>query len=200
MNIKDLKEQVLEVCRMLPECRLVTGMAGEVSARDPFSGRIIMQPEGVPYQNMRVEDILVLNPDGSVFEGDPDRSPRVEASTHLELYKCYPHINGIVHTHAKYVNILAGQMAVIPCGITSLGRKLLLRGVEVLEYVDNGTRELAENIVPAFKKGVAAAVRNHGPFTAGETLQLALDRAIILEEICEIYYKSSLLGIPSLLD
>lgn len=199
MTITELKKEVLRVCKELPKCGLVTGTAGNVSARDPETNLVAIKPSGVPYETMEIDDIVVLNLDGSVVEKKSNRKSSFETPTHLDIYRIYPHINGVIHTHSKYVNILSSVKREIPCATTPTGRRLLLAPIPVIDFINNGTQEMADKVTPPLKDNVAVAIQNHGPFIIGETLQLALERSIALEDTSQIYYMASLLGKPSLI-
>ncbi len=199
MELKELKKQVLEVCKKLPEYQLVTGTAGNVSARDPETGLVAIKPSGVPYQTMDIDDIVVLDLNGVIIEQKAGRKSSFETPTHLEIYRRYPEINGVIHTHARYVNILSAVKDSIPCGTTPTGRRLLKEDIVVIGFINNGTQEMADTVAPALDGKTAVAIQNHGPFTVGETVQLALERAVALEDTSQIYYMASLLGTPSLI-
>lgn len=199
MNIIKLKTEVLNVCKKLPEYGLVTGTAGNVSARDPETGLVAIKPSGVPYQHMDLDDIIVLTASGDIVEKKADRKSSFETPTHLEIYRRYPNINGVIHTHSKFVNTLACVMDEIPCATTPTGLRLLLKPIPVIGFINNGTQEMADKVAPTLDGNVAVAIRNHGPFTVGETLKLALERAVALEDTSQIYFQASLLGKPTLI-
>lgn len=194
-----LKQSTLDVCRKLPLLDLVTGTAGNVSARDPESGLIAIKPSGLPYGEMVLDDILLLSPDGEVLEAAEGRKPSYETPTHLEIYRRFGDVNGVVHTHGRYVNILGSLREVIPCGATPTTVRLLLDDIPVIPFIDNGTQEMADQVAPAVGGRAAVVIRNHGPFLVGGTVGLALERAVALEDACEFFYKASLLGSPSLI-
>ena len=199
MEIIELQSLVLNVCRKLPELRLVTGTSGNVSARDPETGFVAIKPSSVPYDQMEVDDIIVMTLSGEIIADKAGRKPSIEAPTHLEIYRRLPGVNGVIHSHSKFVNILSSVRDEIPCATTSTGLRMLKKPIPVIDYVDNGTQEMADAVAPIFEKNVAVAIRNHGPFIVGESLQLALERTIALEDTSEIYFQASLLGTPSLI-
>lgn len=199
MEVIELQSLVLGVCKKLPEYGLVTGTGGNVSARDPETGFVAIKPSDFPYDQMEVDDIIVLKVSGEVIAEKADRKPSSETPTHLEIYRRYPEVNGVIHSHSKYVNILSSVRDEIPCATTPTGIMLLKNPIPVIGFIDHGTHEMASIVAPWLKKNVAVAIRNHGPFIIGETLQLALDRTVALEDTSQIYFQASLLGTPSLI-
>ncbi len=199
MDIQELRQQVLDICKKLPLFGLVTGTAGNVSARDQDTGLVAIKPSGVPYESMVPEDIVVLRLDGSIVECRGGLKSSFETPTHLEIYRRYEQIGGIIHTHAKYVNTIGCVFDEIPCGTTPTGVRLLKQNVPVIDFINNGTQEMADRVAPVLADHVAVEIRNHGPFTIGETVQLALERAVALEDTSEIFFQASLLGTPSLI-
>lgn len=199
MNIIELKTEVLSICKKLPQCGLVTGTAGNVSARDSETGLVAIKPSGVPYEEMELDDIVVLTLSGDIIEKKGNRKSSFETPTHLEIYRRYPNVNGVIHTHSKFVNTLSSVMDEIPCATTPTGIRLLLKPIDVIDFINNGTQEMADKVAPSLESSVAVAIRNHGPFTVGETVQLALERAVALEDTSQLYFQASLLGTPSLI-
>ena len=96
--VKELKKQVLLANLALPEQGLVKYTWGNVSARDPETGLVVIKPSGVPYEDMTEDDMVVLDMDGQVVQGS--LRPSSDAPTHLALYQAFPQIGGIVHTHS----------------------------------------------------------------------------------------------------
>lgn len=199
MELIELQSLVLSICKKLPQLGLVSGTEGNVSARDPETGFIAIKPSSFPYDQMEVDDIIILALSGEIIAQKTARRPSFETSTHLEIYRRSPEVNGVIHSHSKYVNILSSVRDEIPCATTPTGLNLLKRPIPVIDFVDYGTQEMAEMVAHSLQKNVAVAIRNHGPFITGENLQLALDRTVALEDTSEIYFMASLLGTPSLI-
>ena len=199
MDVIDLQSLVLGVCKKLFEYGLVTGTGGNVSGRDPETGLIAIKPSEYPYDRMEADDIIVLTLSGEVIAQKAERRPSSETPTHLEIYRRFPKVNGVVHSHSKFVNILSSVRDEIPCATTPTGIMLLKNPIPVIDFIDHGTLEMASIVTPWLEKNVAVSIRNHGPFIIGESLQLALDRTVALEDTSEIYFQASLLGTPSLI-
>ena len=112
MNLQDLKQQVLHANLELPRLGLVSFTWGNVSARDAASGAIVIKPSGMPYESMTADDMVVVDPDGRVLEGT--RKPSSDLATHLELYRAFPAIGGVVHTHSNWATVWAQACRDIP--------------------------------------------------------------------------------------
>lgn len=195
----DLQSLVLSICKKLPELGLVSGTEGNVSARDPETGFVGIKPSSFPYDQMEADDIIIMTVSGEIITNKNDRKPSFETSTHLEIYRRFPDVNGVIHSHSKFVNILSSVRNEIPCATTPTGLHLLKKPVPVIEFVDYGTQEMAERVAHSLDRSVAVAIRNHGPFIIGENLELALQRTVALEDTSQIYFMASLLGTPSLI-
>ncbi|MCR5136337.1 MAG: class II aldolase/adducin family protein, partial [Oscillospiraceae bacterium] len=111
--MEELKQQVCEANLLLPKYGLVTFTWGNVSGIDRESGLFVIKPSGVDYDGMRPEDMVVVDLCGKVVEGK--WKPSSDTATHLELYKAFPEIGGIVHTHSSYATSWAQAGRDIPC-------------------------------------------------------------------------------------
>jgi L-ribulose-5-phosphate 4-epimerase len=107
-----LKQQVLHANLELPRLGLVAFTWGNVSARDAATGAIAIKPSGLPYDNMKAEDMVVVDADGRVLEGK--RKPSSDLATHLELYRAFPSAGGVVHTHSIWATVWAQACREIP--------------------------------------------------------------------------------------
>ena len=192
--LEKLKQTVYEQNIALKKSGLVVLTWGNVSARDAETGFVVIKPSGVPYESMRAEDMVVTDLDGNVVEGA--YRPSSDLPTHLYLYKAYPTLGGIVHTHSTYATAFAQS-----------GRALTAYGTTHADafYGDVPvTRSLTqEEIESAYEKntGVVIAeavsdadaipgilVKNHGVFTWGNTAEKAVENAITLEEVAKMAY------------
>ena len=111
--LEELKRQVCEANLLLPKYNLVTFTWGNVSGIDREKGLFVIKPSGVEYDGMRPEDMVVVDLDGKVVEGK--WKPSSDTATHLELYKAFPALGGIVHTHSSYATSWAQAGRDIPC-------------------------------------------------------------------------------------
>ncbi len=191
--LAEIVKEVYEANMMLPAHGLVLFTWGNVSAKDPGSGYIIIKPSGVSYDRMAKEDMVVVDMDGRVIEGR--YRPSSDTLTHLELYKRYPEIGGIVHTHSTYATSWAQAGMAIPCYGTThadyfYGEIPCTRGLhreEMKDYEKNtGTviMEALENKEIMSVPGVVC--KNHGAFSWGKDAFEAVHNAVVLEEVARM--------------
>ncbi|EXU76910.1 L-ribulose-5-phosphate 4-epimerase [Erwinia papayae] len=194
MSLQMLKQQVLEANLALPRHQLVTFTWGNVSAIDRDSNQVAIKPSGVEYDNMTVEDIVVLDLEsGRVIEGK--KKPSSDTATHLALYRAFNDIGGIVHTHSRHATIWsqAGQdlpalgtthadyfYGTIPC------TRLMTEQEIVNDYEHNTGQVIIETfqsrgISPTDIPGVL--INAHGPFAWGKDASAAVHNAVVLEEV-----------------
>lgn len=212
--IEELKRQVYEANMDLPKHGLVTFTWGNVSGIDRASGYIVIKPSGVEYDKLTPKDMVVIDLEGNKIEGN--YNPSSDTETHLELYKSFPSIGGIVHTHSTWATSWAQSGRNIPCYGTTHADYMYgeipcvrcLTKEEVQEEYEKNTGRL---IVSHFRDkdyGAMPAVlcKNHGPFTWGKDAKEAVHNAVVLEEVakmaanCEIINKKAEPAPKELLD
>jgi len=190
----DLKEQVFFANMSLPKYGLVTFTWGNVSGIDREKGIVVIKPSGVSYDSMKADDMVVLDLDGNVIEGR--YKPSSDTPTHLELYKAFPDVKGIVHTHSTYASSYAQACSSIPAyGTThadyfygSIPCTRILTREEVTSHYEMNTGKV---IIEAFS-GLdynaipSVIVANHGPFSWGSSPDNAVHNAVVLEEIAKM--------------
>ena len=194
-----ITSELLGISRKLPVLGLATGSTGNVSARDPETGFIVIKCSGVSYDKMTKDDFAVLSPDGDVKKIKDGLKPSLETPTHLEVYKRYPDIHCVIHTHTKFAIILSAGESEIPCATTPTGRRLLKKPVPVIDFVENGTNEMANKVAPYFNDNVAVMIKNHGSFIVGDCTKTAFDRVVGFNDATEVYYYMKLAGKTSLI-
>ncbi len=200
--LEELKKQVYEANMLLPQYGLVTFTWGNVSAIDRESGLFVIKPSGVDYEKLSPEDMVVMNLKGERVEGS--YNPSSDTPTHLELYKAFPKMGGIVHTHSSYATSWAQSGRSIPCYGTThadyiYGTVPCLRCLnkeEIDEAYETNTGLL---IVDYFKDKEYMAVpavlcKNHGPFTWGKDAHEAVHNAVVLEEVAKMAYRTELIN------
>ena len=115
--LEQLKQEVLEANLMLPKYGLITFTWGNVSGIDRESGLIVIKPSGVEYDGMTAEDMVIVDLEGNVVEGS--LNPSSDTPTHIELYKAFPNIGGVVHTHSRWATTFAqAGISIPPLGTT----------------------------------------------------------------------------------
>lgn len=185
---------------LLPKYGLVTFTWGNVSAIDTESGLFVIKPSGVDYEKMTSADMVVMDLQGNKVEGD--LRPSSDTPTHLELYKAFPEIGGIVHTHSSYATSWAQAGRSIPCYGTThadyiYGEVPCLRCLtkeEIDEAYEENTGHLIVNEFQRMNKEVMAVpavlCKNHGPFAFGKDAMDAVHNAVVLEEVAKMAYRT----------
>ena len=190
--LESLKKRVFEQNIALVKHGLVVLTWGNVSARDLESGLVVIKPSGVPYDTMTPEDMVVVDIDGNKIEGD--LNPSSDLPTHLYLYKQYPTLGGIVHTHSTYATAFAQSgREITPYGTThadafygAVPCSRELSDEEIAEkYEWNTGKVIAETVTDA-DAIPAILVKNHGVFTWGSTPEKAVENAVTLEEVAKM--------------
>ena len=189
--LEELKKQVLEANLALPKHGLVTFTWGNVSGFDREKGLVVIKPSGIEYDGMTAEDMVVVDLDGKVVEGK--WKPSSDTDTHLELYRSFPNIGGIVHTHSRWATIYAqARRDIPPLGTTHgdyfYGAIPCTRLMTPEEIAGSYEFETGKVIVETFKDKnpneiPAVLVARHGPFTWGWDAREAVHNAVVLEEL-----------------
>ena len=190
--LEELKQKVYEANMELPRRNLVTYTWGNVSGIDREKGLIVIKPSGVEYEELTPEMLVVLDLEGHVVEGD--LNPSSDTKTHIELYKAFPKLGGIVHTHSPYAVAWAQAGRDIPCYGTThadyfYGTVPCTRHLTEAEIAEDYEGSTGKVIVETFRdRGIdpmavpAVLVCKHGPFTWGKTCAKAVENALVLEE------------------
>jgi len=200
--LDELKRQVLEANLQLPKYRLITFTWGNVSAIDRKKGLIIIKPSGVEYDKLKIEDIVVVNFDGNVIEGK--YKPSSDTPTHIELYKAFPKIGGVVHTHSSYATSFAQACKEIKAyGTThadyfygNIPCTRILTETEIQDDYEKNTgiviaealKDIDENAMPGI------LVANHGVFSWGENADTAVHNAVVIEEVAKMACRTELIN------
>lgn len=189
--LKKLKHAVYEANMELPRRGLVTYTWGNVSGIDRERGLVVIKPSGVSYDELTPDDLVVLDLDGKVVDGK--LNPSSDTKTHLELYKAFPEIGGIVHTHSRWATTFAQAGMGIPAMGTTQGDYFYgtipcTRPMTTEEIRGEYEKETGNVIVEAFrdidpKTIPAVLVYSHGPFTWGKDPMDAVHNAVVLEEV-----------------
>lgn len=189
--LEELKKKVYEANIALKKNNLITLTWGNVSEIDRESGLIVIKPSGVSYDTMSPEDMVVVDMEGNRVEGK--WNPSSDLKTHLELYKTFPEIGGVTHTHSRWATIFAQSELSIPISGTThadtfYGDVPCTRKLTAEEIADDYEKETGKLICETFADinpmdVPAVLVCSHGPFTWGKDAAKSVENAIILEEI-----------------
>lgn len=192
--MQQLKQQVFDANMALPHYGLVTFTWGNVSAIDRERGLVVIKPSGVPYETMQAEDMVVVDLQGNIVEGR--YRPSSDTPTHLELYRRYPHLGGIVHTHSTHATAWAQAGLSIPALGTTHADYFFgdipctrpLTAAEVAgEYELNTGKVIVETLGdtnPLHTPGIV--VYQHGPFSWGKDAVDAVHNAVVMEEVAKM--------------
>lgn len=193
-RIKQLKERVCNANLTLKKSNLITLTWGNVSGKDEESGLIIIKPSGVSYDTMKPEDMVVVDLDGNTVEGT--YRPSSDLPTHLYLYKQFPSLGGIVHTHSTFATAFAQSgKEIVAYGTThadafygNIPCTRNLTEAEISEAYEWNTGKVIAEAVRDFIAVPGIIVKNHGVFTWGETAEKAVENAITLEEVAKMAF------------
>lgn len=198
--LETLKRKVYEANMLLPKYQLITFTWGNVSGIDRESGHIVIKPSGVEYNKLRPEDMVIVDLEGSIVEGK--MNPSSDTATHIELYKAFPSIKGIVHTHSPWAVSFAQAGRAIPAAGTTQGDYFygdipITRAMREDEITTDYEKQTGTVIIETFQeKGLSpdelpgVLVNDHGPFTWGTSPENAVHNAVVLEQVAEMTYHS----------
>jgi L-ribulose-5-phosphate 4-epimerase len=196
MLLQQLREDVLEANLELVRRGLVLYTFGNASGISRAQGLVVIKPSGVPYDEMRPEHLVVTDLDGKIVEGE--LRPSSDLPTHLVLYKAFPNIGGVAHTHSEYATAWAQAQRPIPCfGTTHADHfhgpipvtAVMSKPEIACDYEKNTGHAIVRTFEHADYGTVPAVlVANHGPFTWGPDPRTAANNAVILEAVARTAY------------
>ncbi len=191
--LEALKEQVWRLHLELPRQGLVTWTGGNISARDPETGLVVIKPSGVRYEELRPEDHVVLTLDGEVVDGV--LNPSSDTASHLYIYRQRPDVNGVVHTHSAYATAFAALGRPIPVYLTAIadefGGPIPCAGFALI-----GGEEIGRQVVEHIGASPAVLLKNHGVFTVGPSAAAAVKAAVMVEDVARTVWLALQLGQP----
>ena len=202
--LEELKKKVYEANILLPKYGLVTFTWGNVSAIDRESGYFVIKPSGVEYEDMGPEDMVIMDLDGYKVEGN--LNPSSDTATHIEIYKGFKEVGGIVHTHSSYATSWAQAGRGIPCYGTThadyfYGEIPCVRNLskeEIEEAYEKNTGVLIVSEFERLKKDPVAVpavlCKNHGVFAWGKDAHAAVHNAVVTEEVAKMAYRCELIN------
>lgn len=196
--LEDLKSRVLEANLELVRKNLVIYTWGNVSGIDRKSGLVVIKPSGVDYDELKVEDMVVVDLQGKVIEGH--FNPSSDTSTHLVLYRAFKEIGGVVHTHSEWATSFAQAGLSVPAfgtthadyfyGEIPCTRAMIKEEIkgDYEKETGNVIVETFKNIDPLFIPGVL--VNGHGPFSWGKDCDEAVYHSVVMEQVSKIAFNT----------
>ncbi len=189
--LEELRLEVYKLHLELPRNGLVAWTSGNVSARDPQTGLVVIKPSGVMYADLRPEDMVVVDLDGNVVEGE--LKPSSDTATHLYIYRYRKDIGGVVHTHSTFATAFAAVGKPIPANLTAIcdefGGPIPVGGFALI-----GGEQIGREVVRSIGTSKAILMQNHGVFTIGKNAIAALKAAVMVEDAARTLYYAGQLG------
>jgi L-ribulose-5-phosphate 4-epimerase len=196
MMLEALREEVWRLHLELPKNNLVAWTSGNVSARDPESGLVVIKPSGLKYEDLRPENMVVVNVEGDIIEGG--LKPSSDTASHLYIYRARPDINGIVHTHSRYATAFAALGKPIPVYLTAQGDEFG-GPIPCGRFALIGGEEIGEVVVESIGTSPAVLLKNHGVFTVGKNAEGALKAAVMVEDVAATIWLALQMGQPEVI-
>lgn len=191
--LESLRELLVELHLELPKNELVRWTSGNVSARDPGSGLVLIKPSGVRYEQLRPEHMVVVDLEGEVVEGN--LQPSSDTASHLYIYRHRDDVGGIVHTHSPYATAFAAANRPIPPVLTAIadefGGPIPCAGFALI-----GGEEIGEVVIEAIGSSPAVLLKNHGVFTVGPDAESAVKAAVMVEDAARTVWLALQIGQP----
>jgi L-ribulose-5-phosphate 4-epimerase len=184
------------VCRLnceLPRHNLVAWTSGNVSARDPMTGLVVIKPSGIRYEDLTPEAMVVVDLYGKVVEGN--LKPSSDTFAHVYVYRHRPEVNGVVHTHSTFATAWAAVGRPIPPVLTAICDEFG-GPIPVGAYAKIGGDEIGQEIVRSIGSSPAILMKNHGVFTVGKTPEAAVKAAVMVEDVARTVFYAMQLGQP----
>ena len=191
--LEQLRKHVYDLHMELVRYNLVVWTMGNVSARDPATGLVVIKPSGVRYEEMSPDDMVIMDLDSNLVEGQYKFSS--DTLTHLYVYQHRPEINGVTHTHSTFATAFAAVGKPIPCFLTGMADEFGGE-IPVGAFSLIGGIEIGKVIVESIGSSKAIIMQNHGVFTIGKTVSDAVKAAVMTEDAARTSYYAMQLGAP----
>jgi L-fuculose-phosphate aldolase len=189
-EVDEVKAELLATAKQLLRTGLVEGTSGNLSARLP-NGNVVMSPSSLDYEEMQIEDLVVLDLDGKLLEGE--RPPTTEKALHLSCLRMHSDVGAVIHSHAMFASMFAITHQPIPCVIEEFD--IYVGGeVPVAEYQLTGSDELGDEVARHVENRGAVLMANHGLLTVGRNAKDAMKVAQLVERTAQIVWGARALG------
>ena len=194
--LEHIKDLLADLHQELPKNNLVAWTSGNVSARDPETGLMVIKPSGIRYRDLRAEHMVVLDMDGTIIEGN--LKPSSDTYSHLYIYRHRPDVGGIVHTHSRYASAFAAVGQSIPVVLTAMGDEfggpIPCGGFALI-----GDEAIGKVVVESIGSSPAVLLKNHGVFTIGKDATAAVKAAIMTEDVAATVWMAMQIGVPDVI-
>lgn len=191
--LEKLKEELVQLHLELPKNNLVAWTSGNVSGRDLETGYVVIKPSGVKYEDLRADQLVVLDLNGKIIEGN--LKPSSDTASHLYIYRHRLDVNGIVHTHSTYATAFAALGKPIPVYLTAIadefGGSIPCGGFALI-----GGEEIGRVVVESIEDSPAVLLKNHGVFTIGPDAEAAVKAAVMVEDVARTVWIALQIGTP----
>lgn len=191
MVLEELREEIYRLHLELPRNNLVVWTSGNISGRDPGTGLVVIKPSGVMYEDLRPDNMVVVDLDGKVVEGK--FKPSSDTATHLYIYRHRADVGGIVHTHSTFATAFAAVGKPIPPYLTAIcdefGGPIPVGGFALI-----GGEQIGQEVVRSIGNSKAILMQNHGVFTIGKNARAALKSAVYVEDAARTLFYAMQLG------
>lgn len=198
-NIKEMKNELVNMSLKLYNEKLIVGTWGNLSARINYKNKnaFLVTPSGMNYEKTKPEDIVLVDEVGNILDGI--RKPTSELKVHLAIYKNRKDVNAVFHTHSTFATACAVSGLSIPMMVEDM--VMHIGGeIKVAEYAMTGTEELAQNAVKALQDRNGILLKNHGAIGAGKNMEEAFKSCVLIEKSAQIFIYSKMLGNLDLLN
>jgi L-ribulose-5-phosphate 4-epimerase len=191
--LESLREELCQRNLELPKHGLVAWTSGNVSGRDSQSGLVVIKPSGIRYEDLRPDNMVIVDLDGTRVEGE--LQPSSDTASHLYIYRARPDVGGVVHTHSAYATAFSALGMGIPVYLTAqaeqFGGPIPCGGFALI-----GGEEIGKVVVEAIGDSPAVLLKNHGVFTVGPSAEAAVKAAVMVEDIARTAWLALQIGRP----
>jgi L-ribulose-5-phosphate 4-epimerase len=195
MKLQALRAEVCALHAELPANNLVAWTSGNISARDPETGLVVIKPSGVKFPDLTPNNMVIVDLDGNIVEGDHKASS--DTASHCYIYRHMPEVNGVVHTHSRFATAFAVLGREIPCVTTAMsdefGGPIPCGGFALI-----GGEEIGAEVVKALadSNSPACLLQSHGVFATGANAEKAVQAAVMTEDNAAIVWAALQMGTP----
>ena len=195
MLLPQLRRIVCDLHAELPKNNLVAWTSGNISARDPESGLVVIKPSGIKFADLTPENMVVVNVQGEIVESDYKASS--DTASHCYIYRHMPHVHGVVHTHSRYATTFATLAREIPCVTTAMGDEFG-GSIPCGSFALIGGEEIGQVVVETLKdsRSPSCLLQSHGVFATGKNAESAVKAAVMTEDNAAIVWTALQIGTP----